>query len=313
LSIKGVGRHDIVVYNLGMNTDRDIAHFRRIRLILIGILVLNWSVALAKILYGFLSRSVSISADGFHSLADGTSNIICLIGVHFASQPVDKDHPYGHKKYETLFALAVAGLLFFVCFNLVREAVERIREPVVPRIDLISFLVMLATLAVNFLVMRYEYSRGRQLQSDLLVSDSLHTRADIFTSLSVIAGLVIMKINPALIIIDPIVTIMIALFIVYAAFEIIKESSSVLCDSAVIMDEHQITDIVMRIAGVESAHKIRTRGRPDDIHIDLHVRVAADMHMDQAHRISEEIEEALTKHISGVTDVVVHMEPPGSD
>ena len=298
---------------IGMNRSENAAHFREIRLILLWILGLNWAVALAKIFYGIFSRCESITADGFHSLSDGTSNIICLIGVHFASQPVDKDHPYGHKKYETLFSLAIAGLLFLVCFNLFREAIARIKEPVTPRIDLISFLVMIATLTVNFWVMRYEYSRGRKLQSDLLVSDSLHTKADIFTSLSVIAGLALMKINPGLIILDPIITMLIALFIAYAALQIVRESSSVLCDTAVIMDERRIIDIVMAIGGVQYCHKIRTRGRPDDIHIDLHVHVAADMHMDQAHSISERIEQALQKHIPGVTDVVVHMEPPGSD
>ena len=302
-----------MVYNQSMSRIKDTAHFRTIRLILIWILGLNWAVALAKILYGVFSHCESITADGFHSLADGGTNIICLIGVHFASQPVDKEHPYGHKKDETLFALAVAGLLFLVSFNLFREALARIKEPVSPRIDSVSFLVMAATLTVNFFVMRYEYSRGRQLQSDLLVSDSLHTKADIFISLSVIAGLVIMKINPALAVLDPAITMMIALFIVYAAFQIIRESSNILCDTAVIMDERKIADIVLTIAGVQSCHKIRTRGRPDDIHIDLHVSVAADMHMDQAHAISDRIEKALTERIPGVTDVVVHMEPPGSD
>jgi len=302
-----------VVYNRRMGPIKGSAHFRDIRRILAWILLLNWAVAAAKILYGIASRSTSMTADGFHSLSDGISNIICLIGVHFASQPVDKDHPYGHKKYETLFSLAVAGLLFLVCFNLFREAVVRIKEPVAPRIDAISFLVMLATLGVNFLVMRYEYNRGRQLQSDLLISDSLHTRADILTSLSVIAGLVIMKINPALIILDPAITIFIALFIAYSAFKIVRESAGVLCDSAVVMDEAAVIALVTAIPGVQSCHKIRTRGRPDDIHIDLHVSVAADMHMDQAHRISEEIERSLQKNIPGVTDVVVHMEPPGSD
>ncbi|MDD5348191.1 MAG: cation diffusion facilitator family transporter [Candidatus Omnitrophica bacterium] len=284
-------------------------HYRRIRTILVWILALNWAVALAKIIYGYLTRCASMTADGFHSLSDGTSNIICLIGIHFACQPVDRDHPYGHKKYETLFSLIIAALLFIVCFNLLKEGIERLRNPVTPSIDLASFVIMLATLGINFLVMTYEYKRGKLLHSDILISDSLHTKADIFTSLSVIAGLAVMKINPALVILDPIVTMMISLFIAHAAFEIIRESSRVLCDTAVIMDEKKISDIVLSIRGVQACHKIRTRGREDDIHIDLHVLVKPDMHMDEAHRISDAIEEALTRGIAGVSDVVVHMEP----
>lgn len=283
-------------------------HYRKIRTILIWILALNWLVAFAKIIYGLFSHFSSMTADGFHSLADGTSNIICLIGIHFASQPVDKDHPYGHKKYETLFSLVIAGLLFFVCFNLFKEGLAKLRHPSYPEINPVSFCIMLTTLAVNFWVMRYEYKKGAELKSDLLVSDSLHTKADIFTSLSVIAALTVMAFKgPA--IIDPIITIMISLFIAHAGFEIARESAGILCDTAVIMDDRKISDVVLRIKGVKTCHKIRTRGRLDDIHVDMHVQVNPHMHIDDAHKISYAIEAALKKEIPGVTDVVVHMEP----
>ena len=299
-----------MVYNYFMTEQQNITqHYRSIRIILIWTLVLNWAVALAKILYGCFSNCGSMTADGFHSLSDGTSNVICLIGIHFAAQPVDKDHPYGHKKYETLFALAIAALLFIVCYNLIKEGLDRIKHPLVPQIDVISFIIMLATLAVNFWVMNYEYKKGRLLKSDLLVSDSLHTKADIFTSISVIIGLTVMKINPHLAIIDSIVTLMISVFIAHAALEIIKESSNILCDTAVILDDKKISDIVLSIKGVKNCHKIRTRGRNDDIHIDLHVQVKRHMHIDEAHKISYSIEDALRKGIPGITDVVVHLEP----
>jgi cation diffusion facilitator family transporter len=283
-------------------------HYQRIRFILIWILALNWAVALAKILYGLSSRCSSMTADGFHSLSDGISNIICLIGIHFAAQPTDKDHPYGHKKYETLFSLAIAALLFIVCFNLIKEGISRIKNPIHPQINPGSFIIMLVTLGINFLVMSYEYNKGKFLKSDILVSDSLHTKADIFTSLSVIVALLVMKFGGHFII-DPIVTIIISLFIAYSAFQIVKESSSILCDTAVIMDDKRIADIVLSVKGVKTCHKIRTRGRVDDIHIDLHVQVNPHMHIDDAHKISYNIEEALKKGISGVTDVVVHIEP----
>jgi cation diffusion facilitator family transporter len=298
-----------MLYNYFMGNAAEIqSHYRRIRIILVWILILNWSVALAKILYGLFSRCSSMTADGFHSLSDGTSNIICLIGIHFAAQPVDKDHPYGHKKYETVFSLGIAGLLFLVCFNLLKQGLNSLREPIPPQINSGSFIVMIITLAINFWVMNYEYKQGKQLKSDILVSDSLHTKADIFTSFSVIAGLIGMKFG-GLFILDPIVTIIISVFIARAAFEIIKESSSILCDTAVIMDDKKITDIVISIKGVKACHKIRTRGRVDDIHIDLHVQVNPHMHVEDAHKISYNIEEALKKGISGVTDVVVHIEP----
>lgn len=284
------------------------AHYRKIRFILIFILVLNWAVAAAKIIYGILSRCSSMTADGFHSLSDGASNIIGLIGIHFACQPTDKDHPYGHKKYETLFSLVIAALLFVVAYNLIREGIERLRHPVAPIVDIRNFVVMFLTLAVNIWVMRYERRRGRQLHSDILVSDSLHTKADIFTSLSVIVTLVMIKMGYPLL--DPIVTMLIAVFIIHAGWQIIKESSAVLCDTAAILDDKKIMDVVLSVNGVKACHKIRSRGRPDDIYIDLHVQVHPDMHIDNAHKVSYAIEEALKKNIPEITDVVVHMEPP---
>ena len=284
-------------------------HYRKIRTILIIVLVLNWGVALAKIIYGLMTKCSSMTADGFHSLSDGTSNLIGLLGIHFACQPVDEDHPYGHKKYETFFSLGIAVLLVLLCFNLFREGLGRLFHPVIPQVDFNSFVVMLITMGVNFWVMHYERKKGLLLKSDILTSDAMHTKADIFTSFAVILALAVIKINPAYRIVDPLATLAISLFIAHAAYEIFKQSSAVLCDTAVIMDIEKISGVVLGIKGVRSCHKIRTRGRPDDIHVDLHVQVHADMHVDNAHKISFAIEEALKKNIPEVTDVVVHIEP----
>jgi len=283
-------------------------HYNQIKRILLWILILNWAVAGAKILYGMLTHCASMTADGFHSLADGASNIVGLIGITIACQPRDANHPYGHRKYETFFSLCIAGLLGIVCFRLIEEGIKRLYNPVIPRIDAISFIVMLVTLSINLLVMTYEHKKGKILQSDVLISDSMHTRADILTSLSVIITLVMIRLGYP-IFLDPIVTIIIALFIARSAFRIVKQSSRVLCDTAAIVDVKRIVDIVLSIEGVKTCHKIRTRGRPDDVYIDLHVQVNPGMHIDKAHKISYLIEEALKKNIPEVTDVVVHMEP----
>ena len=283
-------------------------HYKSIKRILIIILFLNWGVAIAKILYGIFSRCESMTADGFHSLSDGASNIIGLIGIHFACQPEDSDHPYGHKKYETFFSLGIAILLFILSFNLLKEGIGHLYKPVLPpQVDIRSFIVMVATLAVNVWVMNYERKKGEILRSDILISDSMHTKADILTSLSVIIALIAIKLGFP--IIDPIVTIIICLFIFHAGYVIARQSSAVLCDTAAILDIKKIGDIVLGIRGVKNCHKIRTRGRPDDIHVDLHIQVNPDMHVDNAHKISYAIEEAIKKGIPEVTDVVVHIEP----
>jgi len=282
-------------------------HYHKIRTVLLWVLFLNWFVAFAKIFYGLFTHAASITADGFHSLSDGISNIVGLIGIGFAAQPRDDDHPYGHKKYETLFSLAIAAFLFIVCFNLMKEGIKRFSHPVTPSIDIYSFIVMILTLIVNVIVMKYEYRQGKELHSDILVADSLHTRTDILTTLSVIVALIAIK--AGYVFVDAVVTMLISLFIAYAAFEILRQGAKVLTDTVAIVDVNRIEKIVLGVKGVQACHKIRSRGREDDIHIDLHAHVSPQMHVQNAHRISHEIVDAIKQSMPGVTDVIVHIEP----
>ncbi|NLH18290.1 MAG: cation transporter [Phycisphaerae bacterium] len=282
-------------------------HYRLVQRVLWIVLILNGLVASAKIVYGLISQSSSMTADGFHSLADGISNLIGLVGIYFCSQPRDEDHPYGHKKYETLFALGIAAMLLFVAFNLGRQGIHRLIHPVIPSVDPVSFTVMIATLIVNVIVMTYEYRRGIALHSDILVADSMHTRADIFTSLSVIVALIAVKLGFP--ILDPLITLVISGFIAWSAWIIIKQESGILCDAVAIADPRKIIEMVLRIDGVRGCHKLRTRGRLDDIHLDLHVQVDGDMTLNQSHTLSHRIQADIITTFPEVSDVLVHLEP----
>jgi cation diffusion facilitator family transporter len=283
------------------------AHYRKVRLILWLVLGLNWLVAAAKLIYGHISRSSSMLADGFHSLGDGTSNLVGLLGVYYSSRPVDQDHPYGHRKFETLFAMGIAAMLGIVAFNLLHEGYDRLREHIRPDVTSMSFVVMLVTMAINIAVMTYEYRRGKQLKSDLLVADSMHTGTDIFTSLSVLVALVGVKLGYP--IIDPIITLMIALFIAWSAYRIIRQEAGPLVDEVAISDTAEIERIVLGIPGVKSCHKIRTRGRLDDVRLDLHVQVDGNMTLRDSHLLSHAIQEMVKGALPQVTDVLVHVEP----
>ncbi|MDP2970621.1 MAG: cation diffusion facilitator family transporter [Deltaproteobacteria bacterium] len=280
--------------------------FQKIRRVLIYILLLNWGVSAAKLIYSGVIRSVSMKADGFHSFSDGASNIIGLIGIWVASRPIDQNHPYGHKKYETLTSVAISALLFFVCFNVIREGIARFIDPVIPEGNLNAFLVMIVTMAVNIFVMVYENKKGKELKSDVLISDALHTRSDILTSASVIITLMAIKLGIP--VVDPIASLLIAIFIGYAAVQILRESARVLSDGAAI-PIWEIKRVVLAIKGVEECHQIRSRGRADDIHIDLHILVDQKMDVHRAHHLSYAIENKIKRDFRGVTDVVVHMEP----
>ncbi|HYF81225.1 MAG TPA: cation diffusion facilitator family transporter [Symbiobacteriaceae bacterium] len=280
---------------------------RRVRHILLVVLGLNIAVALAKVVYGWLSGSLSMTADGFHSLSDGASNLIGLVGVWIASIPADENHPYGHKKFETFTTVGIAALLLFVGFEVVLGAVNRMGgAPTTPNISTASFVVMLITLAVNIGVYTYEHRAGKKLGSDFLVSDALHTRSDILVSLAVIGGLVGVKLGlPWL---DWVLSLVIAVLIFFSAWEIIKNSAQVLCDAAV-LDPAVVVPVVQDIPGVEDCHMVRSRGRSDEVYVDLHLTVDPAMTVGQAHMLAHIAECRLKGKIPGVVDVLVHVEP----
>lgn len=282
--------------------------YRQAGRVLVFTLILNWLVAAAKLVYGLMTLSASMVADGLHSFTDGTNNIVGLVGLHLASRPVDRTHPYGHEKYETLTAFGIGALLLFVAFEVIRGTVQRIGHPVVPRVNAGSFAVMIVTLAINVFVMIYENREGSRLNSEFLVSDSLHTRSDILVSSSVIVTLIADKLSMPFI--DTVVALLIALFIGFSALEIIWQTSRVLSDAAVI-DPEKLRKVVMSFKDVHKCHKIRSRGREGCVSVDLHIHVKPSMRTDESHKLGHDIERRIKKEFSGVKEVITHIEPYG--
>lgn len=281
-------------------------NFAQAKKVLIAVLALNWLVSAIKITVGYLINSISMTADGFHSLLDGASNIIGLVGLGIASKERDEAHPYGHKKYETFTSIGISLLLFITCFEVLELAVRHWLEPRPIEVSAFSFAVMIVTMCINFAVMRYERKKGRELLSDVLVADSAHTKSDIYVSISVIATLVLVGLGYTRV--DVVVAVGIAFAIGRAGFLIMKRSSEVLCDTMV-LDKSFIETVCSSIQGINRCHKIRARGREDDINIDLHIVVDPGMPVGEAHSLSHKLEQQLRQRIPGVTDVQVHIEP----
>lgn len=283
---------------------------KQVKRVLWVVLFLNVIVSVGKIVLGLFTKSNSILADGFHSVADSTSNVIGLVGIAVAMTPVDRDHPYGHKKFETMAALGIAGLLGLTVVTILHEAYERILNPVIPEVNIYSFLVMAVTMIINIMVVRYEKKQGVALQSDILLSDSYHTATDILVSLSVILTLVAVKLGWFWL--DTVAAVIIAAIIGVAAWKIIKQGSMVLCDQA-ILSEEAIIGLAMAVDGVQGCHKVRSRGRRDDLQIDLHIQVDSAATIDEAHQIGHSVADAVRQGFEGVSDVVVHVEPHHQD
>lgn len=268
---------------------------------------LNALVASLKIIVGTIAGSASIIADGFHSMSDASGNIVGLIGLSVAGKPEDEGHPYGHKKFETISSLMIGFLLLVVGFKAAYGGVLSLINPKTPEIDYLSFAVMALTLLVNYFVVKYESNQGKLLGSDVLLSDSEHTKSDVFITSGVIVGMLLMRFGfpPQ---IDGLVTLVVSGFIFHASYEILKAASEVLADAAA-LDPEAIKTVVMACDGVKDCHKIRSRGRQDDLYIDLHVHVDGEMTVMFAHGLEHEIGRKLKAEFGEGVNVIVHIEP----
>ncbi|MRS11621.1 MAG: cation transporter [Actinobacteria bacterium] len=280
---------------------------RSIRRVLWWVLVLNVGVAAAKLGYGLLIDSVSVTADGFHSMFDGTSNVIGLIGLSFAARPADRDHPYGHAKFETFASAAIGALLLFAAWRVGSSAIERLSDPGSgPRVDAISFAVMVITLAVNLVVTTLERRAGVRLNSEILKADASHTGSDILVSLGVIGGLVAVKLGFP--IADPVLGLVIAGFIILTGLRVLAGAGESLADTAR-LEPARVGEVALGVEGVLGCHDVRTRGTESDVCVDLHVQVDPGTSLANAHAIAEGVEKAIADAFAEVTDVIAHLEP----
>jgi cation diffusion facilitator family transporter len=272
------------------------------------VLLLNLGVATAKIAFGYASGAISILSDGFHSLTDAASNVAGLVGVQAAQRPPDEDHPYGHRKYETVAAAAVTIFLLLLVIEVVRNAFNHLTGRTLPHeISIASFVVMLVTVAVNLLVVAYESREAERLGSEVLMADAMQTRGDVWSSLTVIAALVGARAGVP--ILDPLAALVVAAFIGYAGYQVARATTGILSDRIVIADA-DLEREVLAVPGVLGCHRIRTRGSADHVFLDLHVWMPADMKLTDAHDLSHVVKDRLMARYPQIADAVIHIEPP---
>lgn len=283
-------------------------NYKKIQYILFVILILNIIVAVSKIVMGNISKSSAMSADGFDSLADGLSNVIAIVGVYLASKPEDEDHQYGHGKIEIITGLIIGLFLLYAGFNVVMEAIGKIKNPVDINISPLSLLVMLFTLVINIIVAYYEYKKGNELNSPILIADSLHTKSDIFVTVGVIIALILIRLGMPYIL-DPVASFVVSLMIFSAAYNVFKENINILIDVKIV-DDKEVKNLVMtEYPCVKEMHKIRSRGTKNNVFMDMHIQVDPKMTVEESHRLMHNIERTIQKNIEENAHVIIHIEP----
>ena len=283
------------------SVNRDLPQIKRV---LILTMLLNFAATAIKLAAGLATGALSVIADSLDSLFDGLSNLVGLAGLYVAGKPPDADHPYGHRKFETIAALSIAFLLFLTSWQLLQSAWVRFRSSAVPEVNWWVGAAMVAGMLIQAFVSAYELRQGRRLRSEVLVADALHTRASIWVSLSVLGGLGLVRLGfPKA---DPILAAFVAVMIAKIGVDILRETLPVLVDRAALEPE-QIAGVVEGVGGIESFHRVRSRGAYGDAAIDLHIRVSPDKTIQEANAIADEVRRRLLA-MDGVNDVTIHLE-----
>lgn len=281
-------------------------HYGAVRRVLWWVLVANLFVTIIKITLGVVVGALAVVADGFHSLVDSSSNLIGLAAIRLADRPADEKHPYGYRRYESLGALAIGGLLLVAAWEIVSAIFERLGEGASPQITPLVLGIILLTFPVNVAVVILETRAGNKLKSEILLADAKHTRTDLYITGSVLISLV--AVSMGLEWVDLVVAGIVVGLIVRAGYRIISDTAGWLTD-VVVVDAELVEEIAFSAPAVQGVHRVRSRGTADAAFVDLHVKVDPGMSTARAHAIASEIERRLVDELDNVVDALVHIEP----
>jgi cation diffusion facilitator family transporter len=269
-------------------------------------IISNICLIIMKLIAGLISGSVSILSEAIHSGMDLIAAIIAFFSVKFSDTPPDKEHPYGHGKFENVSGVVEAILIFVAAGWIIFEAIHKIIKPVhVDNIE-IGSIVMAISAIVNFVVSRKLYKVARKTESIALEADALHLKTDVITSLGVAGGLLLIWITHW-IFLDPIVAIIVALMIIRESYHLLKNAFSPLLDSSLSEEENKIIRDQISKKNF-SFHNLRTRKSGHYRFADVHIEMPENMSLKDVHHICDDIESAIESKISHI-NINIHVEP----
>jgi cation diffusion facilitator family transporter len=276
-------------------------------------LTLNAFVALSKAAYGFASGSLTLGTDSLHSMLDASSNVLALLGLRWAAAPADARHPYGRRKMEILAALGIGVLILVGLFEFGETAVRALIDGrPQPSVGWAGFVIVLGTMAINLFVTRYEHRKGHELASELLHADARHTKSDLYASAAVVASFFAVRAGIGWA--DPVAALLLVVLVGHAAWAVFRDNVPVLMDAARLDPEGVASLARAVVAGsdVGDVHRVRSRGMRSAVELDLHLEVAPEMTVADAHQLARRIEAEVKVKFPEVSDVVIHIEPkPG--
>jgi cation diffusion facilitator family transporter len=280
-------------------------HRRRELLLTLGVaLVVHASLAAGQGVSATITGSVGVTASALDGLVGGSMHLLGLAGIWLGTRPADPRHPYGYARYETLASMFIGMLLLVTVAIVVRGSIDRLANPEAVSAPLLGVAVMLGSGGASFGLHRFLRSRGARLHSAVISSESTHAWADAAADASIVVGIAASGIGLERI--DPIVGLGVAALIGWRAFSIVRGAADVLTDAAMV-DPDEITRVACSVPGVVGCHAVRSRGVGGRLQVDLHIGVAPELTVREAHDIAEQVEKAVEESVSEVAEVLVHV------
>jgi len=268
----------------------------------------NSLLVILKLVIGLLTGAVSIVSEAAHSAVDLIAALIAFYAVKKSSKPPDDDHAYGHGKYENLSAAVEAFLIILAALWIIYESISKLRSPQAPEMLEYGIAVMLISIGVNYWVSGKLLAVAKETESHALEADALHLRADIWTSVGVLAGLSIIKVT-GLIWLDPVIAIAVSCIVFKAGYKMTLGSLYELTDVSLPEgEENIIKEILNSHPEVINVHQLRTRRCGSQRLIDVHIVLNKNMQLNEAHTICDQLEAVISVEL-GNCDVVIHIEP----
>jgi len=269
----------------------------------------NTSLITLKVIAGVLSGSVSIISEAIHSGIDLVASIIAYCSVKISSKPPDYEHPYGHGKIENFSGLIEGLLIFIAAFLIIKEGVAKLINPSEVGETWIGIIIMFVSAIVNVIVSKYLYKVAKEEDSMALEADALHLKTDVYTSIGVGVGLIVLEVTK-LAMLDALIAIGVALLIMKEAYHLCVNAFNPLIDSRLSREEEAEICTVMETYRdhIIDYHNLCTRKAGKTKYIEFHMTVNKKLSVEESHEICDEIERGLEEALKN-TDVIIHIEP----
>jgi cation diffusion facilitator family transporter len=274
----------------------------------------NLFLAGLKFVVGILGNSQAVIADAVHSLSDMGTDLAVIFGVKYWSAPADEDHPYGHRRIETIITAVIGGSLVIVALGIGYNSLNTMRAASLKQPKWFALVGVVASIILKEGLYHWTMSVGRRTKSSAVIANAWHHRTDALSSIPALIAVTAAAVHPGLAFVDPVGALIVALIILNVSWEILYPALAELTDiGAPKKDLEKIKSIAQDVDGVEEVHAIRTRKMGAGLFVDLHVLVDSELTVWNGHNIAKQVKFELIEQGPEIVDVVVHIEPYGDE